>query len=154
MDKIIGYTTGVFDLFHIGHLNLLKMAKSECDHLVVGVATDNLIESIKGKRPIIPLKERLLIVESIKYVDSVVPQKEINEINDWDLIKFNKIFKGDDWKGSERWNNLEIYFHPKGVKVVFFPYTQHTSSTFLRSILEFIAAEQGGNHAIPTRDGV
>lgn len=133
---IVGYTTGVFDLFHIGHLNIIKNAKQESDYLIVGVTTDELAFSIKGKRPIIPFSERKSIVESIRYVDRVVAQKEINEINDWKNYRFTKIFKGGDWQNSEKWNRLEKTFASLGVYVVFFPYTQHTSSTYLKSILD------------------
>ncbi len=136
--KIVGYTTGVFDLFHIGHLNILKNAKSECDYLIVGITTDELAYSLKGKLPVIPFFERKSIVESIRYVDKVVAQKEINEINDWEKYRFNKIFKGGDWKNSKKWCALEKKFASLGVSVVFFPYTQNTSSTYLKSILDKI----------------
>jgi len=133
--KIIGYTTGVFDLFHVGHLNILKRAKKMCDELIVGVTTDELTEKRKGRKPIIPFQERVDIVKSIKYVDSVVPQKEINELKDQEKLKFNIIFKGDDWKGSERWNTIEKEFEKRGVKVIFLPYTKTTSSTIIRKVL-------------------
>lgn len=133
--KIIGYTTGVFDLFHIGHLNILKRAKGMCDELIVGVTTDELAEKRKGKKPIIPFGERVEILESIKYVDSVVPQKNINELKDQERLKFNIIFKGDDWKGSERWDAIEKKFEKRGVKVIFLPYTKTTSSTVIRKVL-------------------
>ena len=135
-DKTVGYTTGVFDLFHIGHLNIIKNAKAECDYLIVGITTDELAETLKGQRPIIPFVERKSIVESIKYVDQVVAQREINELNDWKNYQFTKIFKGGDWKNSEKWNKLEKTFASLGVSVVFFPYTEHTSSTYLKAILE------------------
>lgn len=134
--KVVGYTTGVFDLFHVGHVNLLKRAKLECDYLIVGVTTDELAYERKKKTPVIPFVERMSIVESLKYVDEVVPQVEINELEDWRTLKFDKIFKGDDWRGTERWQNLESEFAAVGVEVVFFKYTQHTSSTKLRAILD------------------
>ena len=133
--KIIGYTTGVFDLFHIGHLNILKNAKSMCDELIVGVTTDELTEKRKNKKPIIPFDERVAIVESIKYVDKVVPQTEIDEIKDQELLGFNLICKGGDWKGTEKWNKLEAEFEKIGVSVYFFPYTENTSSTLIREVL-------------------
>ena len=119
-------------MFHIGHLNLLMNAKSMCDKLIVGVTTDELTEQIKGKRPVIPFNERSAIVDSIKYVDIVVSQEKIDEIRDYSDYKFDIIFKGDDWKGTERWNELEAYFQKKGVKVVFIPYTKDTSSSQLK----------------------
>jgi glycerol-3-phosphate cytidylyltransferase len=132
----IGYTTGVFDLFHVGHLNILRRAKSMCDELIVGVATDELTKKLKGKKPIISLKERMLIVKNIQYVDQVVPQKKIDEIGDCDRLKFELIFKGDDWKGTDKWNNLEREFKKKGVRVVYFKYTKKTSSSLIRKTLK------------------
>jgi glycerol-3-phosphate cytidylyltransferase len=134
--KIIGYTTGVFDMFHIGHLNILKKAKSRCDKLIVGITTDKLAEKLKGKKPIFPFKERAEIVKNIKYVDLVVPQKTIDELGDQKKYKFDIIFKGDDWKNTEKWNKLETKFMKKNVKVFYFPYTKHISSTALKEKLE------------------
>jgi len=122
----------VFDLFHIGHLNLLMNAKSMCDKLIVGVTTDELTEQIKGKMPIIPFNERSAIIGSIKFVDIVVSQGKIDEISDYAKYKFDIIFKGDDWKGTARWNELEVYFQKKGVRVIFIPYTKETSSSQLK----------------------
>lgn len=136
--KSIGYTTGVYDLFHIGHLNLLKKARLECDYLIVGVTTDELSESRKGKKPIIPFVERLEIVEHIKFVDEVVPQTNMDKIEAWNNLRFNKMFVGDDWKGSEKWNKIEKEFSEVGVEIVYFPYTKHTSSTKLRDVLDKI----------------
>lgn len=107
-------------------------AKSMCDKLIVGVTTDELTEQIKGKKPIIPFNERSAIVSSIKYVDIVVSQEKIDEISDFTQYKFDIIFKGDDWKGTAKWNDLEVYFQKKGVKVVFIPYTKDTSSSQLK----------------------
>jgi len=134
----IGYTTGVFDLFHIGHLNVLRNAKLECDFLIVGVTTDELSEKEKGKKPIIPFTERMTIVESIKYVDMVVPQTSYDKFEAWNNLKFNIMFVGDDWKGTPKWEKLENDFNEKGVIIHYFPYTQHTSSTKLRSVLDKI----------------
>lgn len=134
--KCFGYTTGVYDLFHIGHLNLLKKAKLECDYLIVGVTTDELCESRKGKRPIIPFLERMEIVEHIKFVDEVVPQTHMDKMEAWNNLKFDKMFVGDDWKGSEKWNALEKEFSSVGVEIVYFPYTTHTSSSKLRRIID------------------
>lgn len=136
MSKIIGYTTGVFDLFHIGHLNLLRRAKLECDYLIVGVTTDELCMEAKSKAPVIPFMERIEIVESIKYVDDVVPQVNYDKFAAWNTLKFDKMFVGDDWKGTEKWNALGQKFAEVGVEIVYFPYTRHTSSTYLKEILD------------------
>ncbi|MCP1727877.1 glycerol-3-phosphate cytidylyltransferase [Natronospira proteinivora] len=136
--KMIGYTTGVYDLFHVGHLNLLKRAKLECDHLIVGVTTDELCEQRKGTRPVIPFTERMEIVEHIRFVDEVVPQTNMDKIEAWNNLRFDRMFVGDDWKGSEKWNALERDFAERGVEIVYFPYTRHTSSSKLREVLEKI----------------
>ena len=96
----IGYTTGVFDLFHIGHLNILRRAKEQCEYLIVGVSTDELVMEYKNKKPIIPFKERIEIVKSIKYVDEVVPQENLDKVEVYKKIKYNVLFQGDDWKKS------------------------------------------------------
>ena len=134
----IGYTTGVFDLFHIGHLNILRNAKLECDYLIVGITTDELSLKEKGRMPVIPFSERMIIVESIKYVDSVVPQVNYNKIEAWNNLKFNIMFVGDDWQGTKKWNMLEEEFLELGVKISYFPYTQHTSSSRIRKVLDLI----------------
>lgn len=133
--EIIGYTTGVYDLFHVGHLNILKRAKSMCDKLIVGVTTDELAEQRKGKRPVIPFEERVQILESIKYVDAVVPQVTMEKFDAHELYGFNMMFVGDDWKGTAKWNHLESEFEQLGVKIVYFPYTKSTSSTLIRQVL-------------------
>lgn len=138
MSKIIGYTTGVFDLFHIGHLNILKRAKEQCDYLIVGVSTDELVQQYKNKTPVISYDERSAIVKAIKYVDEVVPQVDRDKLSAWDKYHFNKMFVGDDWKGSELFNKLEQEFCEKGVEIVYFPYTKGTSSTFLKETLKKI----------------
>lgn len=131
----IGYTTGVYDLFHIGHLNLLKRAKEKCDFLIVGVTTDEETLRIKKKTPIIPFEERIEIVNSIKYVDQAVPEDNTDKLLAWENLKFNAIFKGDDWKGTAKWNNYEEEFSKRGVDVVYFSYTEGTSSTLLTKLL-------------------
>lgn len=133
---VIGYTTGVFDLFHIGHLNILKKAKSECDYLIVGVTTDEEVERVKNKKPIIPFEERVQIVEAIKYVDQVVPENNTDKLLAWETLKFNRIFKGDDWKGTPKWNRYEEEFSKNDVEVVYFSYTKGTSSTQIREVLQ------------------
>lgn len=134
----IGYTTGVFDLFHIGHLNILKKSKEYCDYLIVGVTTDEEVKRVKNKIPIICFEERKAIVESIKFVDKVVPENDTDKIKAWTEHKYNVIFKGSDWKGSNKWNNYEEYFRNENVDVVYFDYTKGTSSTKLRNVLEEI----------------
>lgn len=135
MVKIIGYTTGVFDMFHIGHLNLLKKANDACDHLIVGVTTDELSVSVKNKKPIIPFEERLQIVSCIRYVDQAVPQFSYDKLEAYHKYKFHKMFVGDDWKGSQKWNELEHSFKSEGVEIIYFPYTKGRSSTSLRAKL-------------------
>jgi len=139
--KKIGYTSGVFDLFHIGHLNILQRAKSSCDHLIVGVTTDELCENQKKKRPIIPFQERIEIVSHIDCVDEVVPQINMDKVEAWNNLRFHKMFVGDDWKGSEKWTQIEKDFCIIGVEVIYFPYTSHTSSTKLREALEKLKSQ-------------
>jgi glycerol-3-phosphate cytidylyltransferase len=136
--KKIGYTTGVFDLFHIGHLNILKRAKLECDYLIVGITTDELALSAKNKKPVIPFPERMEIIESIKFVDEVVPQTNYDKIEAWNNLKFDLMFVGNDWKGTEKWNQIEKDFNKCGVEIIYFSYTSHTSSTILRDVLNKI----------------
>ena len=131
----LGYTTGIFDLFHVGHLNLLKNAKSRCDRLIVGVTTDELSQVLKGKKPVIPFEERMEIVRAIRYVDETQPEVVDDKFQAWENLRFNVIFKGDDWKGSAKWRAYEDRFESVGVSVHYFPYTKHTSSTFLINIL-------------------
>jgi len=128
----VGYTTGVFDMFHIGHLNILKRAKEQCEHLIVGVSTDELVESYKNKTPIIPFQERMQIVQAIRYVDEVVPQTSRNKMEAYEKIKFDVMFVGDDWKGKPLFVEVERALKEKGTDVVYFPYTKHISSTILR----------------------
>lgn len=132
---IVGYTTGVFDLFHIGHLNLIKNASSLCDHLIVGVTTDELV-SYKKKQAVIPFEERLEIVRNIKGVDAVIPQSDMDKIKMWERLKFDIMFVGDDWFQTEKWNKIENELKKKGVKIVYFPYTKGTSSTIINNTLE------------------
>lgn len=128
----IGYTTGVFDLFHIGHLNILKKAKEQCEYLIVGVSTDELVQNYKNKLPVIPFEERVEIVKSIKYVDKVVAQENRDKYSAWENLQFDVMFVGDDWKGNKLFEELEHQFKSVGVDIVYFPYTQGTSSTILR----------------------
>lgn len=141
---VTGYTTGIYDLFHVGHLNILKYARSVCDRLIVGVTTDELAFKLKARYPIIPYDERLEIIQCIKYVDLAVPESSDDKFHAWEELKFDIIFKGDDWKGSEKWNKLEEVFNKVGVRVIFFPYTKSTSSTIIRNILEERIIEKSG----------
>lgn len=135
--SVIGYTTGVFDLFHVGHLNILKRAKEQCDYLVVGVTVDELV-AYKGKKAFIPFEERRAIVEAIKYVDKVVPQTSMDKMEAWNNLHFHKMFVGDDWKGTDTWNHWEEEFAKVGVEIVYFPYTAKTSSSELREALKLL----------------
>ena len=128
---IIGYTTGVFDMFHVGHLNLIRRARENCDRLIVGVSTDEVVEQYKGHRPIVPYAERVEIVKAIRYVDEVVPQTSMDKLEAWERLRFNRLFHGNDWKGSAMYNEVEAKLRAVGVEVVYFDYTQGTSSTLL-----------------------
>lgn len=131
----IGYTTGVFDMFHIGHLNIIKKAKEQCDYLIVGVSTDEVVKSYKHKTPIIPFTERYAIIEAIKYVDRVVPQTSMNKMEAWKQLHFDALFHGSDWKGSDMYNKMIVEFNQIGVDVVFLPHTEGVSSTLLSEAL-------------------
>ena len=133
---IVGYAGGAYDLFHVGHLNILKHAKSRCDHLVAGVVSDEMLELTKGIRPIVPLAERLEIVRHISFVDGVHAETLPDKLDTWREVGFNIFFKGDDWRGTEKGDRLEREFATVGVEVVYFPYTVHTSSTTLRRALD------------------
>lgn len=132
---IIGYTTGVFDLFHIGHLNILKNAKSLCDYLIVGVTTDEITFKLKHRFPIIPYEERIQIIECIKYVDKAVPKTSTNNDDAYLQLKFDVMIKGDDWEGTKKGAELEKEMANRGVLVKYFPYTNETSSTILREAI-------------------
>lgn len=133
---IIGYTTGVFDLFHIGHLNLLKRAKSKCDFLIVGVSTDENVMAYKNKKPVIPFNERISIVEAIRYVDKVVPQTSMNKIEAWKKLHFDIMFHGDDWKGSKMYNQIETDLNKLGCKTIYLPHTEGISSSLIAQSLK------------------
>ena len=135
----VGYAAGAFDLFHIGHLNILKHAKSQCDHLIAGVVSDEMLRLTKGVDPVIPLAERLEIVRSIEYVDEAVAETVPDKLDTWRELRFDVLFKGDDWRGTEKGLRLEREFAAVGVEVVYFPYTMTTSSTQLRQALAALA---------------
>ena len=134
----IGYASGAYDLFHIGHLNLLKHARSQCDYLIAGVASPAMTQRLKGTTPVIPLAERVEIVRSVRYVDAVVVDTHLNKADTWREVGFNIFFKGDDWKGTEKGERLERDMALIGVEVVYFPYTVSTSSTVLRRALTIL----------------
>ena len=134
----VGYTTGVFDMFHIGHLNILRRAKEKCDYLIVGVSTDELVMEYKNKTPIIPFEERGEIVRSIDCVDRVIAQENRDKYAAWRELKFDVMFVGDDWKGKPLFMKVEEEFKKVGVDVVYFPYTKDTSSTILREKLNVL----------------
>ncbi len=141
---ITGYTTGVFDMFHVGHLRILERAKAHCDRLIVGVSTDELVQSYKNKRPIIPQADRMEIVRAIRHVDEVIPQTHRDKFRAWEELRFDVMFVGDDWKGDPLFTALEERFSAVGVKIVFFPYTKHVSSSRLSDILHAIERDGQG----------
>lgn len=128
----IGYTTGVFDMFHIGHLNILKRAKEQCDFLIVGVSTDELVKTEKNKIPVIQFDERAEIVSALKYVNKVVPQVDKNKLSAWEKYHFDVMFVGSDWEGTPQWKEFEEQFKPLNVSIVYLPHTDGISSTILR----------------------
>ena len=132
----VGYTAGVFDMFHIGHLNILKRAKEQCEHLIVAVSTDELVASYKNKEPVIKFNERAEIVRSIKYVDEVVPQENRDKISAFEKYHFDAMFVGDDWKGNALFVQTEKYMNERGATLVYLPRTEGVSSTLLAKIVE------------------
>jgi glycerol-3-phosphate cytidylyltransferase len=133
--NVVGYTSGVYDLFHIGHLNLIKNAKGLCDKLIVGVTSDELV-AYKNKKAVIPHQERMEIVRNIRHVDSVVPQNDMDKFKMWQRLKFDVMFVGDDWFETEKWQELDERFKAVGVKIIYFPYTEGTSSSLINKTLE------------------
>jgi glycerol-3-phosphate cytidylyltransferase len=158
----IGYAAGAFDLFHVGHLNILKHAKSQCDFLIAGVVSDEMLERNKGITPVVPLAERLEIVSHISYVDEARAETLPDKLDTWRDVRFDVFFKGDDWRGTAKGERLEAEFAAVGVEVVYFPYTMHTSSTRLRRALDVLSGvgataasplstlPQPAGHATPT----
>lgn len=136
MTRIVGYAAGAFDLFHVGHLNILRHAKASCDYLIAGVVSDEMLQLTKGITPVVPLAERLEIVSHISYVDEARAEVVPDKLETWHDVRFDVFFKGDDWRGTEKGERLEREFHEVGVRVVYFPYTMHTSSTRLRRALD------------------
>ncbi|MGW0820604.1 adenylyltransferase/cytidyltransferase family protein [Streptomyces sp. NPDC002845] len=139
----VGYAPGAYDLFHIGHLNILRHARERCDYLVAGVVSDEMAELAKGRRPMIPLIERLEIVRNIKYVDAAFVETVPDKLDTWQQVRFDVLFKGDDWRGTPKGDKLERDFAAVGVDIVYFPYTVHTSSTQLRRALDALTQRAG-----------
>ena len=133
---VIGYTTGVYDMFHIGHLNILRRAKERCDYLIVGVSTDECVESYKHHTPMIPYEQRAAIVGAIKYVDEVVPQTTMDKLEFLKLRHFDVMFHGDEWKGTELYNKYEMEFAKYGARIEYLSHTDGISSTILREKLK------------------
>ena len=134
-----GYVPGVYDMFHIGHLNVLRNARLLCDRLIAGVVSDEMAERAKGRPPVIPMVERLEIVRSVRYVDDVVSETVPNKVEMWHQLHFDVLIKGDDWRGTPKGEELERAMASVGVEVAYLPYTAHTSSTLLRRLLDDIA---------------
>lgn len=134
---IIGYTAGVYDLFHVGHLNLLKNASGLCDKLIVGVTVDDLV-AYKGKKAMIPFADRLEIVRSIKYVDAAVPQYDMDKLKMCKKLGATILFVGDDWYATDKWERYEKEFSENGIKIIYFPYTKGVSSTQISKALKAV----------------
>jgi glycerol-3-phosphate cytidylyltransferase len=132
---VVGYVPGVFDMFHVGHLNILRNARLACDRLIAGVVTDERAEAAKGKSPVVPAAERLEIVRSVRYVDEAVLEDVPEKLARWERLRFDVLIKGDDWRGTPKGDKLERDMASVGVRVVYLPYTVHTSSTMLRQVL-------------------
>jgi glycerol-3-phosphate cytidylyltransferase len=139
---VIGYAPGAYDLFHVGHLNVLRHAAANCDRLIAGVVSDEMLLLTKGRLPVVPLAERLEIVRNLRFVDDVHAEVVPDKIDTWRQVGFDVIFKGDDWRGTRKGERLERDFAEVGVEVRYFPYTMHTSSTMLRKALAAITGEQ------------
>lgn len=138
MPPRVGYAPGVYDMFHIGHLNILRESAKRCDALVAGVVSDELAQRVKGRRPVIPMAERLEIVGSIDCVSRAHAETLPEKLDTWREVRFDVIFKGDDWRGTAKGRKLEADFAAVGVEVVYLPYTLHTSSSLLRAALEAV----------------
>ena len=147
MGTRIGYAAGAFDLFHVGHLNLLRHAKQQCDVLVAGVVSDEMLRQVKGIEPVIPTAERAEIVRHISFVDDVYVETAPAKMDAWRDVRFTHFFKGDDWRGTPKGLLLEEQFAEVGVEITYLPYTMHTSSTALRRALAAIS--EGATGAAP-----
>ena len=136
MSTVIGYAPGAYDLFHVGHLNVLRLARAQCDVLVAGVVSDEVCLQTKGFQPFVPLEERAEILRSINLVDAVHVETTTDKLDAWHDVRFSLIFKGDDWRDTAKGLALQARLATVGVEVVYFPYTMHTSSTMLRRAVE------------------
>lgn len=141
MPRRVGYAPGAYDMFHVGHLNILRLAKQHCDYLIAGVVSDEMCELTKGRRPVVPLAERMEIVRHISFVDEVFAEVVPEKLETWKTVQFDVLFKGDDWRGTAKGEKLERDFAAVGVEIVYFPYTVQTSSTLLRRVLNERVAE-------------
>lgn len=137
---VIGYVPGVFDMFHVGHINILRHARRHCDHLIAGVVSDEKALAAKGRLPVVPLGERMEVLSQCRLVDEVAAEEVPTKLEMWRRLGFHVLFKGDDWRGTPKGDELERTFEAVGVDVVYFPYTVHTSSTLLRAAVEHAGA--------------
>lgn len=137
---VIGYACGVFDMFHIGHLNLLQRARANCDHLIVGVTSDALAAQRKGQRPVASEAERMAIIAALRCVDEVVAQTDMDKFRAWERLGYHRLFVGDDWQGHPDWVALEAQLAQVGAQIMYFPYTKAVSSTQLRAYLDRVEA--------------
>ena len=137
----MGFTAGVFDLFHVGHLNLLRQARERCDMLIVGVTTDDLAENAKGVRPIVPFLERMTIVQSVRHVDRAVPQTTMDKLETWQVLKFDVLFVGDNMRDQGNWKVLEKTMATVGVDVIYLPATHGRSGELLARGLDDLIAD-------------
>ena len=145
MPRRVGYAPGVYDLFHIGHLNILRRARGMCDELIAGVVSDEMATLAKGRPPVVPLEERLEIVSHVRFVDRAVAERQPDKLLMWQDLRFDVIFKGDDWRGTAKGDRLERDMASVGVEVAYLPYTVHTSSTVLRRALDaLLQPDRGG----------
>lgn len=149
--SVVGYAAGAFDLFHVGHLNILRQARAHCDHLIAGVVSDEMLELTKGRGPVVPCAERAEIVANVRFVDEVHVEAVEDKLETWRLVRFDSFFKGDDWKGTPRGTELERRFSRVGVQIVYFPYTVDTSSTRLRRALELLSTPLVSGTGAPAR---
>lgn len=128
----VGYTTGTFDLFHVGHLNILEKAKENCEYLIVGVSTDELVKEYKGELPVISFEDRIRIIRALKCVDKAIPQRTMNKLDVLEDIQYDVLFHGDDWKNTEMYNEIEEKLAEKNISCVYFPYTKSISTQSIK----------------------
>jgi glycerol-3-phosphate cytidylyltransferase len=147
-----GYVPGVFDMFHVGHLNVISAARPHCDHLIVGVVTDEVVTAVKGRPPVIPLGERMEIVAALRDVDEVVVDVHRDKFDSWQDVRFDVVFRGDDWAGTQRGRKLEADLATVHARVHYFPYTRHTSSSLLRDVLGVLSNELVGPDRRPVAE--